>query len=104
MTTIYRTNLTSFNVHIGVVSSDIEVFNWYVMDNCQALKNSGNDINKDNFLECFSETYLLSQDKKLHAYIVQLKTSIDDGTLTQTAEQLLDKAFNFYKSCKNKGT
>ena len=35
-------------------------------------------------------------------YIIQLKTRIDDSNLTQIAEQLMGKTFNFYKSCKDK--
>lgn len=29
---------------------------------------------------------------------------IDDGTLTQRAEQIMGKVFNLYKSCKDDGT
>ena len=53
-------------------------------------------------LERLLEAYLLAQDNEFHPCI-ELKTNIDDGTLTQTAEQLMGKAFNFYKSCKDKG-
>ena len=98
-----RTNLVSF-VHIGIVNSDIEVFNQYVLENSQALKNHTHDINKDDMLGHLLDAYFLAQDNEFHAYIFQLKTMIDDGTLTQTAEQLMGKAFNFYKSHKDKGT
>ena len=33
-------------VHIGIVNSDIEVFNQYILDYCQALKNHGHDIDE----------------------------------------------------------
>ena len=69
------------DIHIGVMS-----FFQYVLDNCQSLKNNGHDIDEDGMLECLLDAHLLSQDNEFHAYIIQLKTSIDDGTLTQTAE------------------
>ena len=86
-----------------VVDRDIEVFNQYALDNHQALKNCGHDINKDDMMECLLDVYLLDWDNKFHAYIIQLKTSIDDGALTQRAEQLMGKALNFYKPCKENG-
>ena len=93
--TMYRTNLVSLNVHIGVMKSDREFFDKYVLDHCQALKKHDHDIDDYDMLECLLDVYLLAQDNKFHAYIVQLKTSIDDGTLTQTAKQLMGKAINF---------
>ena len=50
-TTVYLNNLASLDVHIGVMNSIIEVFNQYVLDNCQALKKRFHDIDKDNMLE-----------------------------------------------------
>ena len=32
-TTMYRNNLAALEIHIGVVNSNIELFNRYVMDN-----------------------------------------------------------------------
>ena len=55
-------------------------------------------------LECHLNVNLLAQNNKFHTYITRLKTSIDDGTLIQTAEELMGKTFNFYKSCKDRGT
>ena len=79
---MYRTKLASLDVHIGVVNSNVEDFNQYVLDNLQALKNLSQDIDEDNTLEFLLDAYLLAQDNEFHAYILQLKTSIDDGTLT----------------------
>ena len=57
---MYRANLSSLDVHIGVV----------VLDNCQALKNGGHDINEHDMLEQLLEAYLLAQDNEFHAFIV----------------------------------
>ena len=103
-TTMYRNNLAALEIHIGVVNSDIELFNRYVMDNRAALKNRGHDIDEDNMLERILNAYLLAQDNEFHSYITQIKTSIDNGSIQQTAEQLMNKAFNFYKVRKDKGT
>ena len=102
-TTMYRNNLAALEIHIGVVNSDI-VFNRYVMDNRAALKNRGHDIKEDDMLECILNAYLLAQDNEFHSYITQIRTSIDDGSIQQTAEQLMNKAFNFYKVRNDKGT
>ena len=101
---MYRNNLAALEAHIGVVNSDIEVFNRYVMDNWAVLKNRGHDINEDDVLECILNAYLLAQDNEFHSYITQIKTSIDNGTVQHTAKQLMNKAFNFYKARKDKGT
>ena len=82
MITMYRTTLASLDVHIGIMNSNIKVFNQYVLDNCQAYKKCGHDIDKDDLLEYLLDAYLLAQDNKFHAYIVHLKTSIGDDTLT----------------------
>ena len=84
-----RTNLASLDIYSWVMNSNIEVFNQFVLDNHQALKNQGPDIDEDDMLEHLLDAYLLAQDNEFNAYIIQLKTSIDDGTLTQTAKQLM---------------
>ena len=33
-TTMYKANLASLDVHIGILNSDIEVINQYVLDSC----------------------------------------------------------------------
>ena len=55
-------------------------------------------------LERILNAYLLAQDKEFHSYITQIKIGIDDGSVQHTAEQLMNKAFNFYKARKDKGT
>ena len=74
--------MASSDVHIEVLSNNIEVFNQYVLENCQASKKGGHDIGEDDMLEHLLGAYLLAQDSIFHAYIIKLKTSIDDGTLT----------------------
>ena len=103
-TTIYCNNLAALEVHIGVVNSDIEVFNRYVMDNRAALKNRGHNIDEDDMLECILNAYLLAQDNEFYTYITQIKTGIHNGSVLHTAEQLVNKAFNFCKARKDKGT
>ena len=86
-TMMYCNNLATLEVHIGVVNRDIELFNRYVMDNRVALKNRGHDIDEDDMLQCILNDYLLAQDNEFHAYIMQIKTGIDDGSIHYTAEQ-----------------
>ena len=74
------------------------------MDNWAAWKNRGHDINKDDMLECILNAFLLTQDNEFHTYITQIKTGIHDGSIQHTAVQLMNKAFNFYKARKDKGT
>ena len=69
------------------MNSNIDVFNQYVLDSHQALKNSGYDIDKDDMLEHLLDTYFLAQDNEFHAIIAQLKTNIDDGTCRTTYGQ-----------------
>ena len=104
MTTIYHNNLTAVEVHIGVVSSNINMFNRYIMDNQAALKNRGHDIDEDDMLESILNAYLFTQDNEFHSYITQIKTGIDNGSVQLTAEQFINKAFNFYKARNDKGT
>ena len=57
LTTMYFNNLTALEVHLGVMNSNIELFNRHVMDNLMALKNRGHDIDKDDMLEHILNAY-----------------------------------------------
>ena len=103
-TMMYHKNLAPLDNNIGVVNSDIEMFNRYIMDIKSGFKNRSHDVNKDNMVECILNAYLFTQGNEFHSYITQIKTSMDDGSFQQTAEQLMNKAFNFYKSRNDKGT
>ena len=54
---MYFNNLTALEVHLGVMNSNIELFNRHVMDNMMALKNRGHDIDKDDMLEHILNAY-----------------------------------------------
>ena len=96
-TTLYCNNLISIEVHMGVVNSNIEHFNQFVQDNGQALKNRGHDIDKDDMVECLLQAYLVAHDSKFNNYVTLLQTNFNDGTSSLNAEQLMCKAFDFYK-------
>ena len=68
--TMYRTTLASLDVHIGVVNSNMEFINQYVLDNHQTLKNCGHNIDEDDMLQHLIDAYLLAQDNQFHAYIL----------------------------------
>ena len=95
---------TTLEIHIGVVNSNIEVFNRNIMDNWAALKNRVHDIYNNDMLECILNAYLLAQDNEFNSYTTQIKRSINDGSVQQTAEQLMNKALPFYKARKDRGT
>ena len=95
-------NFSALEVHIGVVNGNIELLNRYVMDNRAILKNRGHNIDVDDMFECILNVYLLAEDNKFHAYIMQIKTGIDDGSVQHTTKQLLNKAFKFYKLKKTR--
>ena len=101
-TTMYNNNLATLEAHTGLVNSNIELFNRYIMDNRVALKNRGHDIDEDDMLELILNAYLLAQDNQFHQDITQIKTGINDGSVQHIAEQLMNMAF--YKARKDKGT
>ena len=47
-----------------------------------SYKNHDHNINKDDRLEHLLDAHLMAQNNEFHVYIVQLKASIDDDTIT----------------------
>ena len=88
MTIMYH-NLAALEVYIGVLNSNIEFFNRYVMDNRVTLKNWGHEVDEDDMLKCILNAYLLAQDIKFHAYITQIKTGIDHQAAHEQSLKLL---------------
>ena len=82
---------------MGLVKNNIEQFNQFVKDNRQALKNCSHNIDKDGMVEHLLHSYIVAQDSKFDNYITLLQTNINDGTSSLNAEQIMCKAFNFYK-------
>ena len=66
-TIMYLDNLATLEVHIGVVHSNIEMFNRYVMDKRATLKNRGHGIDEDDMLKCILNAYLLARNNKFYA-------------------------------------
>ena len=62
----------------------------------RSIENQGHDIGVDDMLEYSLNAYLSAQDNEFHTYIIHIKTGIDNGLVKHTANQLNNKAFNFY--------
>ena len=100
-TTLHRNNLMSLDIYMVTVSSNIELFNRYVISNRQALANRGHSIDEEDMVDRLLSAYATAQDHRFNAYITSLQTDIEDGTKSVDAEALVDKAFNFYKHRKD---
>ena len=62
------------------VSSNIELFNCYVISNMQALANRGHIIDEEDMVDRLLSAYATVQDHRFNAYITSLQTDIEDGT------------------------
>ena len=98
MATQYRTNLSSLDIYMSTVNSDIEKFNDYVKLNYMGLtarRESCDDIMANLF-----KGYLAAADREFVHYIKTKQDAYDDGDDLEH-DKLMTLALNKYKVLNN---